>query len=81
MPAVAGGMGLLNKIYFLVQAGRCLFDIICDDKFEQSEAEGRVFRIFDDGEGETVAFVHMDDILTHAQTTMEKFFAELGRKV
>ena len=41
-------MGLLNKIYFLVQAGRCLFDIICDDKFEQSEAEGRVFRKFDD---------------------------------
>ena len=73
-------MGLLNKIYFLVQAGRYLYDIICD-KFDQSEAEGRVSRKFDDGEGETVAFVHMDDILTHAQTTMEKLFAELGRKV
>ena len=59
-------MGLLNKIYFILQAGRCLFDIICDDKFEQSEAGERVFRKFDDGEGETVAFVHMDGILTHA---------------
>ena len=31
-------MGLLNKVYGLVQAGRCLFNIFCD-KFEQSEAD------------------------------------------
>ena len=59
-------MALLNKTSFLVQAGRCLLNIVCDDKFEQSEAEGSVFRKFDDGEVETVVFVHMDDILTHA---------------
>ena len=40
-------MGLLNKIYGLVQAGRCLFNIIYDDKFKQSEADRRVFRKFD----------------------------------
>ena len=32
-------MGLLNKIYGLEQARRCLFNILCDDKFEQSEAD------------------------------------------
>ena len=36
-------MGLLNKIYRLVQAGRYLFNIFCDDKFEQSDAGRRVF--------------------------------------
>ena len=41
-------MGLLNEIYGLVQAGRCLFNIICDDKFKQSEADRRMFRKFDD---------------------------------
>ena len=41
---VPGGMGLLNKIYRLVQAARYLFNIICDDKFEQSEANRHVFR-------------------------------------
>ena len=30
---VPGSMRLLNKIYGLVQAGRCLFNIFCDDKF------------------------------------------------
>ena len=42
-------MGLLNKIHGLVQAGRYLFNVICDDKFEQSEAVRRVFRRFNDG--------------------------------
>ena len=41
---VPGGMRLLNKIHGLVQAGRCLFNIFCDDKLEQSEADRRVFR-------------------------------------
>ena len=70
-------MGLLNKIYGLVHAGRCLFNIIYGDKFEQSEADGRVFRKFDDGEVEVVVFVHIDDILAHAQATIERFTAEL----
>ena len=56
-------MGLLNKIYELVQAGRCLFYIFCDDKFEQSEADRRVFRKFNDGEVEMVVLMHVDDIL------------------
>ena len=34
IPGVPGGMGLLNRIYGLVQAGRCLFNIILDNKFE-----------------------------------------------
>ena len=59
-------MGLLNKMYKLVQAGRCLFNTICDDKFERSEADRRVFRMFDDGEVEMVVFVHMNDILAQA---------------
>ena len=57
-------MGLLIKIYGPVLVGRCLFDIFCDDKFDQSEADRRVFRKFDDGEVEMVVFVmHVDDIL------------------
>ena len=59
-------MGLLNKIYGLVHAVRCLFNIFCDDKFEQSEKDRRVFRKFDDGEVEIVVFMHVDDILAHA---------------
>ena len=47
---VSGGIGVLNKIYELVQAGRCLFNINCDDKFEESKTDRRVFRKFDDGE-------------------------------
>ena len=74
-------MGLLNKIYGLVQAGRCLFGIIWDDKFEQSEADWLVFRKFDDREVKMVVFGHMDDILAHAQATMERFAAEPGGKV
>ena len=37
-------MGLLNKIYGLLQAGKCLFNIFYDHKLEQSEADRRVFR-------------------------------------
>ena len=46
---VPEGMGLLKKIYGLIQAGRCLFDIFYDNRFEQLEADPRVFRKFDDG--------------------------------
>ena len=70
-------MRLLNKIYRLVQSGRCLFNITCDDKFEQSEADRGVFRKFDGGEVEMVVFMYMDDILAHAQATMERFVPEL----
>ena len=70
-------MGLLNNIYELEQAGRCLFNIFCDDKFEQSEADRWVFRMIDDVEVEMVVFVHMDDILAHTQATMERLAAEL----
>ena len=73
---VPEGMGLLNKIYGIRQAGRCLFNICCDDKFEQSEADRRVFCKFDDGEVEMVVFVHLDDILAHAQVAMERFAAK-----
>ena len=73
-------MGLLNKIYGLVHAGRCLFNIFCDDKFEQSEVDRCVFRKFNDGEVEMVVFVHVDDILAHAQATMEGFAIEFGGK-
>ena len=78
---VPGGMGLLNKIYGLVPAGRCLFDIFCDDKFEQSEVDRRVFRKVDDGKVEMMVFVHVGDILVHAQATMKRFTAELGEKL
>ena len=27
-------MGLLHNIYRVVQVGRCLFNLFCDDKFE-----------------------------------------------
>ena len=60
---VPGGMRLLNKIYGLVQAGRGLFNIFCDGKFEQSEADRHVFCKFDDEEVEVVVFMHADDIL------------------
>ena len=73
-------MGLLSKIYGIVQSGRYLFNIICGT-FEQSEADRRVFRKFDDGEVGMVVFMHMDDILAHAQAIMERFAAELGGKV
>ena len=43
-------------------------------------ADRRGFRKFNDGEVEMVVFVHMDDILAHAQATMERFAAELGGK-
>ena len=69
---------LLNKIYGIAKAGKYLFNIFCDDKFEQSEADRRVLRKFDDGEVEMVVFVHVDAILVHAQATMERFAAERG---
>ena len=68
----------MNETYGIVHAGRCLFDIFCDDKFEQSEADRRVFRKFDDREVEIVAFMHVNDILANAQATMKRFAAELG---
>ena len=71
---------MLNKIYGLVQAGKGLFSIFCDDKFVQSEADQPVFRRFNDGEVEMVVFTHVDDILAHAKATMERFVAELGEK-
>ena len=37
-----------------------------------------MFRTFDDGEVEMVVFTHVDDILAHAQATMERFTAELA---
>ena len=77
---VPGGMRLLSKIYELVQAGKCLFSMFYDDRFEQPEADSRVFRKFDDGNMEIVVVVHVDDILAHAKATMERFTAELGGK-
>ena len=71
-------MGLLNKIDGLVQPGRCVFNIFCDDMFEQSKADRHVFRKFDDGEVEMVVFMHDDGILAHAQATKKRFAAELG---
>ena len=62
---------LLNKIYALVQAGRCLFNIFCNGKFEQSETDLRVFRKF--GEVEMVVFVHVNDIFAHAHATIQWF--------
>ena len=56
-------MALLNKIYGLVQAGRCLFNIFCDDEFEQLEVDRRVFRKSNDGEVEMVIFMHVDKSL------------------
>ena len=72
-------MGLLNKIYGLVQAGRCLSNIFCD-RFEQSEADRRVFRKFN-GEVEMVVFIHVDNIFAHAQATRERLVVNLGEKI
>ena len=74
-------MRLLNKIQGLVQAAKCFLDIFCDDTFEQLEADRRVFHKLDDRKGEMVMVVHMENILVHAQATMERFAAELGGKV
>ena len=57
-----------------------MFKIFCDDRFEQLKADPRVFCKFDDGQVEMVVVVHMDDILAHAQATMDSFAAELGGK-
>ena len=53
-------MGLLNKIYRLVQEGKILLNIFCDDRLEKSEVDPRVFRKFDDGEVEMVVVVRVD---------------------
>ena len=71
-------MGLLNKMYIIVQAGRCLFNIFFDDTFQQSEADRGVFRQFDDGEVKIVVCMHVDNILVHAQAASEMFAGELG---
>ena len=81
MSSIPENIRLLNQIYGFIQAEKCLFNIICDNRFRQSEAGRRVFHKFDDGEVEMVVFVHVDDILAHAQATMERFAAELGGKV
>ena len=79
-------VGLLNKMYGLVQGGRCWFNIFRDERtalgFEQSEADPCVFRKFNDGEVKVVVVVHVNDTLAHAkdQATMNRFAAELGRK-
>ena len=74
-------MGLLSKIYRLVQVRKNLFNIFFDDRFEQPEADPRVFRKFDDGEVEMVVVGYVDDTLAHAQATIERFAAELGGKL
>ena len=56
-----------------------MFNIFCD-KFEQSEADRCLFRKFDDGKVEMIVFMHVDDILYHAQATMKRFVAELGKR-
>ncbi|CAN0441784.1 unnamed protein product, partial [Ascophyllum nodosum] len=83
-----GAVGRLNKaIYGLVQAGRCWNNKFCDDMtaigFEQAKVDPCVFRNVVDGEAEMVVVVHVDDNLAHAkdQATMNRFAAELGRKV
>ena len=57
-----------------------MFNIFYDDRLEQPEADPRVFLKLDDGEADMVVAVHVDDILAHAQATMEKCAAELGGK-
>ena len=74
-------MGLLNKIYGLAQAGRCLVNIFCDDRSEQPKADTHVSCKFDDRDVEVVIFVHLDYTLAHAQATMERFAGELGGKL
>ena len=49
-----------------------------DDRCEQPEADPRVFRKYKGGGVEVVVIVHVDDILAHAQATMERFAAEFG---
>ena len=73
-------MGLLNKLYGLVQTERCLFNIFYVNSFEQPEADPRVFCKFKDGEVEMVVIVHMDEFLAHAQATIELFATELRGK-
>ena len=57
-----------------------MLNILCDDRFEQSESNPRAFHKFDDEKVEIVVFVRVGDILAHAQATLERFVAELGEK-
>ena len=81
-----GAVGLLNKKYGLVQAGRCWLKKFCDDRtaigFEQSKAGSCMVSKVDGGEVEVVVVVHVDDNLAHSrgQATMERFAVELKRK-
>ena len=70
-------MGSLIKIYRFLQAGRCLFNIFCDDKFEQTQADLRVCHKIDDDEVEKVLFMDLDDILADVQETMESFAKDI----
>ena len=74
------GRWVLNKIYGLVQMGKCLFNKFYDDRFEEPEVGPRVFRKFNDGGVDMVVIVHVDDIVGHAQATIERFAAELEGK-
>ena len=82
-----GATGVLNKIYWLVQAEKCRFNNFRNGRtaigFEQSEADSCVFRKFDNGEVEMVVVVHVNDNLGHAkgQATMKRFATELGSRV
>ena len=49
---------------------KVLFQIFCDDTFEQSEAGRRMLRKFDDGKVEMVVFVHVEKVFAHAQATL-----------
>ena len=76
---------MLNKIYWLVQAGRFWYNVFCDDRtamrFDQSEAGPCAFHKFDK-EVAMMVVVHVDDILTHAKdlATMERSAAEIEGK-
>ena len=69
-------MRLLNKIYGLVRAGRCLFNIFFDDNCKQSQADRRVFSRFDDGEVKMVVFMQKFKL----KSMVEKFGVEKASK-
>ena len=66
-----GAVGLLKKVYGLVEAGRCWFNKLRYGRttigFEQPEADPCVFRKFEDREVGMMVVVHVDDILAHAK--------------
>ena len=73
---VPGSIGLLNKFYG--------FNQLHDDRmamgFKQPETDPCVFRKFDDKEMEMVVVVHVNNILTLIQVTMERFAADIEGK-